>query len=192
MHRFSLWLTSLILLVAALPLGVAGCGGGGGPAGSAAGQGQLGRVTLRVVRHQGPPQAKVVGDHVFLAASESTQRLVVEFYKLPLQESPSPLLVRGFDLSQGQTTAVIDQIPAPARYQVRGYLYEGSLSSYTSSFVVEVEVLPGVVSTASATMTPNVPTLKRLELSPLNPAVAAGLGQQFQLTGVYSDESRGT
>lgn len=153
-RRFSLWCTAFILLTALASLGIAGCGGGSAGSGVSS-QDLFGNLTVRVTREEGPTRVQVQGETILLATSSSAQRLLVELFPLPLQTPPTPLMARSFDLVDGRGQVVLDQIPAPARYQVRGYLYEGANPQYTASFLVEdIEILPGVVASASTWLTP--------------------------------------
>ncbi len=177
-RHFSLWCTALILLTSLASLGISGCGGG--PAGMG-GQGLSGRLTIHVTQDRGLTRVRVAGREVQLtstgtlpasppystgsttsttstgstSSSGSTQNLAVELYRLPLQSPPTPLMARSFTLVGGQTQAIINEIPAPAHYQVRGYLYPAGSTEYDATFLVEdVEVLPGVVATATSYLTP--------------------------------------
>ncbi len=174
-RRFSLWCTALILFTALASLGIAGCGGGTGGAGSSGltSRDVFGRMTIHVTRDGGATRVLVVGEQVYQATivnplaptpvpspsltptAGSTQRMVVELYRLPVQSPPTPSLARSFDMVEGQTQAVINEIPAPAHYLVRGYLYEGGNAEYSSAFTVDdVEVMPGLVATATSSLTP--------------------------------------
>ena len=153
-RRLSLWCTGLILLIALASLGIAGCGGGAGSSGTSS-QDLFGNLNIRVTREEGPTRAQVREGTILLSTSSSAQRLLVELYPLPLQTPPAPLVVRSFNLVDGKGQVVIDQIPAPAHYQVRGYLFEGASTEYSASFMVEdIEILPGVLASASTWLTP--------------------------------------
>lgn len=177
-RRFSLWCTGLILLTALASLGIAGCGGGSGGSGVSS-RDLFGNLTVRVTREEGPTRVRVQGETILLATSSSAQRLLVELYPLPLQSPPTPLMARSFDLVDGRGQVVIDQIPAPARYQVRGYLYEGANAEYSASFLVEdIEILPGVVASASTWLTPRPSVSPTVSPSP-SPSVSPSPGVLF-------------
>jgi hypothetical protein len=177
-RRFSLWCTAFILLTALASLGIAGCGGGSGGSGVSS-QDLFGNLTVRVTREEGPTRVQVQGETILLATSSSAQRLLVELFPLPLQTPPTPLMARSFDLVDGRGQVVIDQIPAPARYQVRGYLYEGANAEYSASFLVEdIEILPGVVASASTWLTPRPSVSPTVSPSP-SPSVSPSPGVLF-------------
>lgn len=168
-RQFSLWCTALILFTALASLGITGCGGGSGGAGSSGltSQDLFGRMTIQVSPGEGPTEARVEGDKILLStsSSSSTRRVVVELYRLESSptpsptSSPTPTMATSFDLAEGQTQCVIDDIPAPAHYRVDGWLYEGANAEYSSSFrVQDVEVVPGAAATASAWLTPRPST----------------------------------
>ena len=182
-RRFSLWCTALILLTTLASLGTAGCGGGSGASGGATSQGGFGSLTIRVSPQQGPARARLEGQEIVLEASALAQRLVLEFYRLPLSGSPpTPTLVRTIDLADGQTTAVLDGVPAPAHYRVEGRMYSGADPLYVWSFVVEdVEVLPGVVATATTHVTPRPST---------SPGPGPGSGFRVASTALPGSEPR--
>jgi hypothetical protein len=181
-RRFSLWCTGLILLTALASLGIAGCGGGSGGSGVSS-QDLFGNLTVRVTREEGPTRVQVQGETILLATSSSAQRLLVELFPLPLQSPPTPLMARSFDLVDGRGQVVIDQIPAPARYQVRGYLYEGANAEYSASFLVEdIEILPGVVASASTWLTPRPSVSPTVSPSP-SPSVSPSPGAYLFVVG---------
>lgn len=180
-RRVSLWCTAFILLTTLASLGIAGCGGGSGDSGKArtSSRDLFGNLTVRVTREEGPVRVQVQGDTILLATSSSAQRLVVELFPLPVHSPPTPLMARSFDLVDGRGQVVIDQIPAPARYMVRGYLYEGANPEYTASFLVEdIEILPGVVASASTSLTPRPSVSPTVSPSPGVPLFQVGTGSE--------------
>ncbi len=180
-RRVSLWCTAFILLTTLASLGIAGCGGGSGDSGKArtSSRDLFGNLTVRVTREEGPVRVQVQGDTILLATSSSAQRLVVELFPLPVHSPPTPLMARSFDLVDGRGQVVIDQIPAPARYMVRGYLYEGANPEYTASFLVEdIEILPGVVASASTSLTPRPSVSPTVSPSPGGPLFQVGTGSE--------------
>lgn len=158
--RLSAVFTLLVLTVALSGLVLSGCGGGGGggsQAGASNGLGGVattGQLTLRVSVGEVPPQVRTIGEVVHLAVSGSSRILEVELFRLPLAQDAVPVLARSVQLAEGVNTARIDGIPAPANYRVSGRLFD-ALGNPLSDFQVEVEILPGAVTTATVTASPS-------------------------------------
>lgn len=158
--RLSAVFTLLVLTLALSGLVLSGCGGGGGggsQAGASNGLGGVattGQLTLRVSVGDLPPQVRTVGEVVHLAVSGSSRTLEVELFRLPLAQDAVPVLARSVGLAEGVNTARIDGIPAPANYRVRGRLLD-ALGSPLSDFQVDVEILPGQITTATVTASPS-------------------------------------
>lgn len=165
---------SLTLLVLALAI-VAGCGGGGGGGSEADRSGAgSGRLTLRISEGGATPVARAQGEEILLAVSSETRLLKLELYRAPVTTSSTPDLARQFELAPGASVAV-EGIPAPATYLVVGLLSNVS-GVATGRFEVQVDVLPGQITSASATVTPVVsPTV--------SPTVTPTPGSVFDVAG---------
>lgn len=145
---------SLTILVLALAI-AAGCGGGGGGGSDSDRSGVgSGRLTLRISEGGANPVARVQGDEILLAVSSETRLLKLELYRTPVTTTSTPDLARQFELAPG-ASVVVEGIPAPATYLVVGLLSNVS-GVATGRFQVQVDVLPGQIASASATVTPVV------------------------------------
>lgn len=145
---------SLTILVLALAI-AAGCGGGGGGGSEADRSGVgSGRLTLRISEGGATPVARVQGEEILLAVSSETRLLKLELYRVPVTTGSTPDLARQFELAPG-ASVVVDAIPAPATYRVVGLLSNIS-GLATGRFQVQVDILPGQITSASATVTPVV------------------------------------
>lgn len=185
MRRISYLLTVLILAFASGVLALAGCGGtggGGGEAGNALGPNSSGSVTLRVsLGGDGPPRIEVREEALLLTATPGVRGVLVEFYRLP-QEGSDPDLARRFEIFES-STVVVDGIPAPASYLVFGTVTD-SEGRTTGSFQVDrVDILPGRVTTASASVVPNPSATPTFSPSP-SPSPTGGVaGNVFDISG---------
>lgn len=179
---------SVLVICLALLTGVlfTGCGGGGGAAGDAGREGGgFGHLSLRLARADAA-SARVQGDEVTLALPPEASGFRIELLALPLSEGAVPVLSREFALTE--TSIRLEGIPAPARYQVRACIHASDPHVDLARCEVDVDISPGRMTSASATMTPVATrTVTSISLLPFNSTVRWGQSQSFVARAFWSD-----
>lgn len=145
--------TTIALLLSVLLAAFTGCGGGGG---SSSGPGIApgasgGSLSLRVDFSDQAPRLQVSGNEAVLAASSSTERLVIDI----LDGSNSPVVpTTTVERTPGQPlTVVIRNIPFGTwKLQILTY-YAGETTPY-GRFAQEITIAPGAQVSVVATVTP--------------------------------------